>query len=243
MAYGIYRGDEWLGGTYGTSVTFNDLTPGATYCYTVVSITEIDAEGYITGITDKSEEACATISDGSGDDDDTEILPPTNVKAVATGPTSIKLSWDSVEGAVLYGIFKDGEFFGGVGETFVEVGGLDPETTYCFTVITITSVDSQGNVTESSIESEEVCATTAPDAVEELTSSFNIYPNPVNDKLYIETEMDVEEVAVYDTFGRQQTTDNGQQSSVIDVSNLNAGVYIVMIKTDAGIVTKRFVKK
>jgi hypothetical protein len=194
-------------------------------------------------MTDKSEEACATISDGSGDDDDTEILPPTNVKAVATGPTSIKLSWDSVEGAVLYGIFKDGEFFGGVGETFVEVGGLDPETTYCFTVITITSVDSQGNVTESSIESEEVCATTAPDAVEELTSSFNIYPNPVNDKLYIETEMDVEEVAVYDTFGRQQTTDNGQQSSVIDVSNLNAGVYIVMIKTDAGIVTKRFVKK
>ena len=243
LAYGIYRGDEWLGGTYGTSVTFNDLTPGATYCYTVVSITEIDAEGYITGMTDKSEEACATISDGSGDDDDTEILPPTNVKAVATGPTSIKLSWDSVEGAVLYGIFKDGEFFGGVGETFVEVGGLDPETTYCFTVITITSVDSQGNVTESSIESEEVCATTAPDAVEELTSSFNIYPNPVNDKLYIETEMDVEEVTVYDTFGRQQTTDNGQQSSVIDVSNLNAGVYIVMIKTDAGIVTKRFVKK
>ena len=243
LAYGIYRGDEWLGGTYGTSVTFKDLTPGATYCYTVVSITEIDAEGYITGMTDKSEEACATISDGSGDDDDTEILPPTNVKAVATGPTSIKLSWDSVEGAVLYGIFKDGEFFGGVGETFVEVGGLDPETTYCFTVITITSVDSQGNVTESSIESEEVCATTAPDAVEELTSSFNIYPNPVNDKLYIETEMDVEEVAVYDTFGRQQTTDNGQQSSVIDVSNLNAGVYIVMIKTDAGIVTKRFVKK
>ena len=243
LAYGIYRGDEWLGGTYGTSVTFNDLTPGATYCYTVVSITEIDAEGYITGMTDKSEEACATISDGSGDDDDTEILPPTNVKAVATGPTSIKLSWDSVEGAVLYGIFKDGEFFGGVGETFVEVGGLDPETTYCFTVITITSVDSQGNVTESSIESEEVCATTAPDAVEELTSSFNIYPNPVNYKLYIETEMDVEEVTVYDTFGRQQTTDNGQQSSVIDVSNLNAGVYIVMIKTDAGIVTKRFVKK
>ena len=245
LAYGIYRGDEWLGGTYGTSVTFNDLTPGATYCYTVVSITEIDAEGYITGITDKSEEACATISDGSGDDDDTEILPPTNVKAVATGPTSIKLSWDSVEGAVLYGIFKDGEFFGGVGETFVEVGGLDPETTYCFTVITITSVDSQGNVTESSIESEEVCATTAPDAVEELTSSFNIYPNPVNDKLYIETEMDVEEVAVYDAFGRLQVTETPRRQDIVefDVSNLNAGVYIVMIKTDAGIVTKRFVKK
>ena len=237
LAYGIFCNGEFAGGTYNTSVTFKDLTPGATYCYAVASITGIDADGYITGMSESSEESCATIEGEA-----VEVLPPTNVKAVATGPTSIKLSWDSVEGAVLYGIFKDGEFFGGVGETFVEVGGLDPETTYCFTVITITSVDSQGNVTESSIESEEVCATTAPDAVEELTSSFNIYPNPVNDKLYIETEMDVEEVAVYDTFGRQRLAVSCQQSA-ISVSNLNAGVYIVMIKTDAGIVTKRFVKK
>ena len=243
LAYGVFCDGEFAGGTYNTSVIFEDLTLGTTYCYTVVSITEIDSEGYITGMTGESDEVCATISDGSGDDDDTEILPPSNVKAVAMGPTSIKLSWDSVEGAVLYGIFKDGEFFGGVGDTFVEVGGLDPETTYCFTVITITSVDSQGNVTESSRESDEVCVTTAPDAVVELSTLFNVYPNPVNDKLYIETEVEIDEVVIYDAFGRQQTTDNRQQSSVVDVSNLDSGAYIVMIRTNDGIVTKRFVKK
>jgi hypothetical protein len=94
-------------------------------------------------------------------------------------------------------------------------------------------------------ESEEACATINPEAIEELTSSFNIYPNPVNDKLYIETEMDVEEVAVYDAYGRLQVAETPRRQDIVefDVSNLNAGVYIVMIKTDAGIVTKRFVKK
>ena len=80
------------------------------------------------------------------------------------------------------------------------------------------------------------------EGVDELTVSFRLYPNPVNDKLYIETETEVEEVVVYDAFGRQQTTVNGQQSTV-DVSNLNAGVYFVMIKTNEGVVVKRFIKQ
>ena len=80
------------------------------------------------------------------------------------------------------------------------------------------------------------------EGVDELTASFRLYPNPVNDKLNIVTETEVEEVVVYDAFGRQQTTVNGQQSTV-DVSNLNAGVYFVMIKTNEGVVVKRFIKQ
>ena len=80
------------------------------------------------------------------------------------------------------------------------------------------------------------------EGVDELTASFRLYPNPVNDKLNIVTETEVEEVVVYDAFGRQQTTVNGQQSTV-DVSNLNVGVYFVMIKTNEGVVVKRFIKQ
>ncbi|MBO7288204.1 MAG: C10 family peptidase [Bacteroidales bacterium] len=239
LAYGIYRGDEWLGGTYGTSVEFKDLTPGATYCFTVVSITEIDAEGYITGMTDKSEEACATIEGEA-----VEVLPPTNVKAVANG-TTITLSWDAADGALAYGIFSNGEFLGGAYNTSVTFKDLTPGTTYCYTVVSITGIDADGYITGMTDESEEACATIKPDAVEELTSLFNIYPNPVNDKLYIETEVEIEEVTVYDAFGRLQVTETPRRQDIVefDVSNLNAGVYIVMIKTDDGIVTKRFVKK
>ena len=193
-------------------------------------------------MTDESEESCATIEGEA-----VEVLPPTNVKAVANG-TSITLSWDEVDGALAYGIFCNGEFAGGTYNTSVTFKDLTPGATYCYAVASITGIDADGYITGMSESSEEACATiqpAAPDAVEELTSSFNIYPNPVNDKLYIETEMDVEEVAVYDAYGRLQVTETPRRQDIVefDVSNLNAGVYIVMIKTDAGIVMKRFVKK
>ena len=79
------------------------------------------------------------------------------------------------------------------------------------------------------------------DGVEELTS-FRIYPNPVNDRLYIKAEVEVEEVVVYDIYGRQQSTVNSQQS-IVDVSKLNSGIYFVRIKTVDEVITKRFIKQ
>ena len=79
------------------------------------------------------------------------------------------------------------------------------------------------------------------DGVEELTS-FRIYPNPVNDRLYIKAEVEIEEVVVYDIYGRQQSTVNSQQS-IVDVSELNSGIYFVRIKTVDEVVTKRFIKQ
>ena len=85
------------------------------------------------------------------------------------------------------------------------------------------------------------------ESVEELTSSFRLYPNPANDKLYIETPTMTQTptltVEIYDVYGRQQTTDNGQQLSCIDVSKLDSGVYFVKVITSNGEVVKRFVKQ
>jgi hypothetical protein len=81
------------------------------------------------------------------------------------------------------------------------------------------------------------------EGVEELVSLFNIYPNPVSDKLYIETQTQTLTVEIYDVYGRQQSMVNGQQSTVIDVSDLNSGVYFVKVVTSEGEVVKRFVKK
>ena len=81
------------------------------------------------------------------------------------------------------------------------------------------------------------------EGVEEMFApNVTIYPNPVNDKLFIETEVEIEEVVVYDIYGRQQTTVNGQQSLTINVSNLSKGVYFVNVKTGVGNVVKKIVK-
>ena len=84
------------------------------------------------------------------------------------------------------------------------------------------------------------------DGIEELTSSFRIYPNPVNDMLYIETQTQTQTqtVEIYDVYGRQQQLSavSGQQL-VVNVSKLNSGIYFVRIKTVDDVITKRFVKQ
>ncbi len=81
------------------------------------------------------------------------------------------------------------------------------------------------------------------ESIGEETVSFNIYPNPVDDKLYIETEVEIEEVVVYDVYGRQQELSAVScQPSAIDVSNLNSGVYFVKVVTKEGETVKRFIK-
>ena len=83
------------------------------------------------------------------------------------------------------------------------------------------------------------------EGIEENASAFNIYPNPVDDKLYIETQTQTQTltVEIYDIYGRQQSMVNGQQPTVIDVTSLNSGVYFVKVVTKEGETVKRFIKK
>ena len=112
---------------------------------------------------------------------------------------------------------------------------MEYNTEYCFTVAAV-----NGEV--ESDESAEACGKTLGESIAELSSAINVYPNPVNDKLYIETEVAIEEVVVYDVYGRQQLAVGGQQSAV-SVANLNSGVYFIKVRTENGEVVKRFVKK
>ena len=78
-----------------------------------------------------------------------------------------------------------------------------------------------------------------------MASSLNIYPNPVNDKLYIETEVEIEEVSIFDVYGRNQNLRISETQKLrisVDVTNLNSGVYFIQIKTEEGNIVKRIIK-
>ncbi len=88
----------------------------------------------------------------------------------------------------------------------------------------------------------------------EQNSSFNLYPNPVEDELFLATELRVEEIAIYDIYGRlcrdasNASTSNASTMGTMDtfnvsVQDLDAGVYFVKIKTDDGNIVKRFIKQ
>ena len=77
-------------------------------------------------------------------------------------------------------------------------------------------------------------------------SSINLHPNPVNDKLYIETQTLTQTltIEIYDVYGRQQQLSAiSGQPSVIDVSGLNSGVYFVKIVTENGETVKKIIKQ
>ena len=72
---------------------------------------------------------------------------------------------------------------------------------------------------------------------------ISIYPNPVVDELIIRNdELSINSVEIVDFTGK--TVKN--QSSVvnsINVSSLSQGVYFLKMKTDKGVITKKFIKK
>ena len=169
---------------------------------------------------------------------------PTNLVAEPLSDSTVRLTWDPVEGALGYGILVYGEPLGVTLETTAIISELTPYTDYCFTVVSIIKVDENNFPEEISEQSNEACVMTM--GVEELASSFNIYPNPVENELFIETEMNVEEIAIYDVYGRQtmcQQVNATTSQQVVDVADLKAGVYFVKIVADNGEVVKRFVKK
>ena len=178
------------------------------------------------------------------------LAAPTNLRATIRQDVEgfgykfeITMAWDAVEGATGYDVYvnteKEQNFHFGYTNGTAYVAGSNVETTFEFYVVAF-------NDDTESEPSETFTVTVVDDAIDELTSAFRLYPNPVNDKLYIETEVEIEEVVVYTITGvivGQQSTVNSQQLSCIEMSNLNSGVYFIMIKTNDGVVTKRFVKE
>lgn len=155
----------------------------------------------------------------------------------------ITMAWDAVAGAKGYDVYVNTatatDYYMGYTNGTFYVAGANQEGTLEF------YVKAFNDETESD-PSEAYTITIVDDAVEELSSSFTIYPNPVENQLFVTTESSVEEVSIFTLTGAlvsQQTTINGQQTSSIDVSELNSGVYFVRIKTNDGERVERFIKK
>ena len=163
---------------------------------------------------------------------------PTNFTTTVLNESEVLLEWTGDANTSSYDICENAEVIANTTETSFVVKNLSLGW-HCFKIIGVNGI-------KKSEPSEIQCVELIKgpeESIEELTSSLLLYPNPVNDRLYIETEVEVEEVVVYDIYGRrQELSADSCQPSAIDVSNLKSGVYFVMIKTNDGVVTKQFIK-
>lgn len=223
MSYNIYQGNTVLANVTATNYTVEGLEHYTEYCYTVTAIRNDNETG-------KSNEACVTTLD-------LDITAPANLSATPESTSEISLTWDEVENAMSYNIYRDNELVTNITTTTYTDSGLEYDTEYCYTVSAIR------NETESEV-SEEVCAKTLGDGIEEVTAAFEIYPNPANDKLYIEAETNIEKITIYNLTGiAVQDEECRMQNVELNVTDLNSGIYFIKIKTENNEVVKRIVKK
>jgi len=75
----------------------------------------------------------------------------------------------------------------------------------------------------------------------DLAKSINVFPNPSNGKVNVNSALSkVENISVYNVLGalvkeEKETTFNNE----VDLSTLTNGIYIIKVKTEAGVITKK----
>ena len=221
-SYNIYKDNKLITNTTTNYYNVKDLTTETEYCFTVTASNQ-------AGESNHSNIVCMTI-------EKVPCIAPKNLVAEAIDAYSISLTWKSQSCANGYKIYRDGFFLKNVDDNEFIDEDLDPEIEYCYTIKSICD-------DELSKKSEEVCVTTpSNENITDIISSFNIYPNPVEDRLVISTNETIRNIRIYNIIGITVYSNEGNINS-IDMTNFNNGVYFINIKTDKEEITKQFIKK
>ena len=167
-----------------------------------------------------------------------EFGVPQNL-TVTDNTSNIVVSWDAVEGAIGYEVYRNKKYYASVETTsFTDIDFLKGDQC-CYQVKAVFENNNKSALTK------EECVTATGDMLEELNSRLEIYPNPANDMLFIDADFEINEVVIYDVYGRQQVTEtpSHQDNISVDLSELNAGIYFIKINTEEGNVVKQFIKQ
>lgn len=148
----------------------------------------------------------------------------------------INITWDAVAEAETYSLLINGEEYNDITETSF----VYETNEYGLFEIYLSTECASGPSNQSYIALEIIDDDIS---IEEYENKFNIYPNPVNDRLMIETNEKVNAVNIYNLLGVAVYSTNNFVQNEINVSGLLEGVYFISIKTDKGEIVKRFIKK
>ncbi len=74
-----------------------------------------------------------------------------------------------------------------------------------------------------------------------LINAISLYPNPVNNVLYLSNNIKVEKIVLFDILGKTMGNIAIENNS-INLSNIKTGIYLLKIETDRGSLVKRIIK-
>ena len=100
------------------------------------------------------------------------------------------------------------------------------------------------NVMKGSMKAPFALHVDAADRVESLTAAFNIYPNPVRDRFFINGNTDdIKAITVLSSTGVHVLSAKDYPMKGVDVSGLADGTYIVILLTGQGDATHKIIKR
>jgi len=74
----------------------------------------------------------------------------------------------------------------------------------------------------------------------EVLEAVSLYPNPSNGIVRINADLAIESISIMDLQGQMLLNTN---ENFVDASSLSAGIYLVLIQTEAGLVKKTLIKE
>ncbi len=170
-----------------------------------------------------------------------EMCEPIENLSTEANNNSVILTWEEGgEQAMKYEIFRDTKLLGETdGLSFVD-NNISHNRAYSYTYSVRPVYEDCKGVFRSAL------AQWGVNVNENLHNvNIEIYPNPVGDELILATGTRVEEVSIYDIYGRMTKVYSLQSTDFvhsIDITDLEIGIYFINIKTDNENVVMRFVK-
>ena len=228
-SYTVYENGIWKSYSTTTSIELGYDTP-TTVFYNVTSSCE-------DGESDMTDPLTVVIGGTDG-----PCLAPTNLGSTVEQDVEgyeykfkVTITWDAVDGAEAYIVYVNGQEWGASSTNFYIIG-TDAEGIW---EITVVSVCANGE----SEQSEAYTLTVQEVSLEEYANRFEIYPNPANEVLFVNTTENINEINIYNIVGVRVYNETNFTTNNIDLSNFNSGVYFIRINTEKGEVVKRFVKQ
>ena len=241
------KGFEWkttTGGTYtqiagtgtGNSFTANlsNLTANTGYTFkafiTFDGTTVYGSEVTFTTLPEDTPEPCDV---------------PTGLDTTNVANEVISITWDANANVVNWNVRyrpQNGQWTSATANTNgYTITGLTGSTTY---EIQVQANCGDGNASDWSAS---LFVTTKNVGINSwLENSVNLYPNPAKEyvDIRINGDVNVTSMEVYDVYGKLLNAMNVVENPTrINVSNLANGMYFVRVNTEAGMVTKTFVKR
>ena len=242
------KGFQWKATTGGTYTSVTGTGTGNTFTANLTNLapnTSYTFKAFITfnGQTvEGSEMTFTTLPEGTPEPCNT----PTGLTVSEVTDMSITITWDADANVSSWNIqysAAGGTLNSATSTTnSYTITGLTPETTYS---IQVQANCGNGNLSE---WTSAVTGTTTVGIDSWLAGSVTLFPNPAREVVNVQCTMNnvqlTGELSVFDVYGKLlQIVPITSEITPINVSGLANGMYFVRVTTEAGSVTKTFVKK